>query len=87
MTAEGEVEDKPSVDVNKTISSPTPKTANSISGDQFSLRPFRTGSTPRPSPMSSPVHKKGVSADITRARSDSGHLISIDKTEEEGQDD
>lgn len=87
VTAEGEVEDKPSVDVNKTISSPTPKTANSISGDQFSLRPFRTGSTPRPSPMSSPVHKKGVSADITRARSDSGHLISIDKTEEEGQDD
>lgn len=66
--------------LSNTLSSPTPKTpTNALTGDQFSLRPFRTGTTPRPSPISSPVHSKRMSSDRTRNRSDSGHLLSIDK--------
>ncbi|WPK27617.1 hypothetical protein PUMCH_005013 [Australozyma saopauloensis] len=37
----------------------TPKRLGVADGDNFSLRPFRTGTTPRPSPSSSPVHRFG----------------------------
>lgn len=70
----------------KHVSSPTPKSPNPVSGDQFSLRPFRTGVTPRPSPVSSPVHTKRFTNERSRNRSDSGHLISIDKGDDEEND-
>lgn len=37
------------------IANGIPKSPRPLSGDNFSLRPFRTGTTPRPSPSSSPV--------------------------------
>lgn len=44
------------------VSSIPLKTPNA-GADSFSLRPFRTGLTPRPSPSSSPVHQKRRSGD------------------------
>lgn len=42
--------------VSKTvIANGVPKSPRPLSGENFSLRPFRTGTTPRPSPSSSPV--------------------------------
>ena len=46
-----------SVDPNAHVLPKTPKSLGAGDGEQFSLRPFRTGNTPRPSPMTSPVEK------------------------------
>lgn len=69
-------------ELKKVVSSPTPKNPHRLSGDNFSLRPFRTGTTPRPSPISSPVHTR-KSSERSRNRSDSNHLISINKGDDE----
>lgn len=47
-----------------------------LGGDNFSLRPFRTGTTPRPSPTSSPVHQKRQSEDFNHLpRSSSANFL------------
>lgn len=69
-------------ELKKTVSSPAPKNPHQLSADHFSLRPFRTGNTPRPSPISSPVHTR-KSSERSRNRSDSNHLISINKGDDE----
>lgn len=44
--------------------------------DNFELRPFRTGTTPRASPVSSPVHQKKKSLDLNgMSRSPSGNFL------------
>lgn len=43
-----------------------------VQGESFALRPFRTGTTPRPSPSASPVHAKKKTVDLnvlSRSRS------------------
>lgn len=77
--------EKDTTHLSNVVSSPTPRNPNQLSGDQFSLRPFRTGTTPRPSPISSPVHSKKAT-ERSRNRSDSNHLISINKGDDEEHD-
>lgn len=48
---------------NLTVNGATPKSPKPLAGDNFSLRPFRTGTTPRPSPNSSPRHTPKNSVD------------------------
>lgn len=45
------------------VSGTIPKSPRPLSGDNFALRPFRTGTTPRPSPRSSPRHTPKNSVD------------------------
>lgn len=46
-----------------------------IGADNFSLRPFRTGTTPRPSPTSSPVHQKRKSEEFHVPKSTSTNFL------------
>lgn len=49
----------------------------SLQGENFELRPFRTGNTPRPSPIGSPVHRKESSVDVMPRDSSSNFLSPI----------
>ncbi|SGZ52158.1 CIC11C00000002763 [Sungouiella intermedia] len=65
------------------VSAPKAKSPNpNLGADNFELRPFRTGTTPRPSPSSSPVHQKKKSMDVNlMPRSPSGNNLLVPKVE------
>lgn len=65
------------------VSAPKAKSPNpNLGADNFELRPFRTGTTPRPSPSSSPVHQKKKSMDLNlMPRSPSGNNFLVPKVE------
>lgn len=65
------------------VSAPKAKSPNpNLGADNFELRPFRTGTTPRPSPSSSPVHQKKKSMDLNlMPRSPSGNNLLVPKVE------
>ncbi|EDK46594.1 hypothetical protein LELG_04775 [Lodderomyces elongisporus NRRL YB-4239] len=59
-----------------TLSNPEIKTPRPLSGGSFSLRPFKTRSTPAPSPNASPTrHLRQVDEEITRAQSPNSSLL------------
>lgn len=53
----------------KKASTPGPKNNALLNADSFELRPFRTGTTPRPSPLSSPVRRDNSADHIPRSTS------------------
>ncbi|CAD1813579.1 unnamed protein product [Candida parapsilosis] len=77
-------ESEPKSDIEEGLMTPTKqkhldlKAPNPISTDAFTLRPFKTKSTPLPSPRSSPKHDLKENGDENRSRSSSVLGGSID---------
>lgn len=69
--------DTPLTPPRKVLLTPRAKSPiTNLGTDNFELRPFRTGTTPRASPISSPVHQKKKSMDLNhRPRSSSGNFL------------
>lgn len=68
--------DTPRTPPRKVLLTPKAKSPITIGTDNFELRPFRTGTTPRASPISSPVHQKKKSLDLNNMpRSSSGNFL------------
>lgn len=85
------IDDKPEVEIT-CVTPTTPTKIASVApirslnlGDNFSLRPFRTGTTPRPSPSSSPVHKRKISDEQGMPKSTSTNFLAPINIQFEGQ--